>query len=156
MQFCLPLAFSVLLVCGCGTPGHQASGSPEQAAPAKTRSPGSPLTFEPAPDWVVESPTSSMRKAQYRLPRAEGDAEDAECVVYYFGAQGGGGLEANIERWCSQFEQVDGSDSMDVLAHGERNLEEILEARDHPTQHCGKVPWLRREVAQARVPGERH
>jgi len=125
MQFRLPFAFSVLLVCGCGTPGPEASERPGPVVPAKARSPGSPLVFEPAPDWIVESPTSSMRRAQYRLPRAEGDAEDAECVVYYFGAQGGGGLEANIERWCSQFEQVDGRDSNDVLVRSERTVGEM-------------------------------
>ena len=114
-------ALSVLLVSGCGTPGPQASKLPEEPA-AKVRTPGSPLVFEPAPEWIVESPTSGMRKAQYRLPRAEGDAEDAECVVYYFGAQSGGGLDANVERWCSQFEQVDGRDSKEVLARNERTV----------------------------------
>ncbi len=122
MQFRLPLAFAVLLASGCGTPGSQAAEATEQPAPVKARTAGSPLVFEPAPDWIVESPASSMRKAQYRLPRAGGDTEDAECVVYYFGTQGGGGLEANIERWCSQFEQVDGRDSKDVLVHSERTV----------------------------------
>ncbi len=51
-----------------------------------------------------------MRAAQFRLPRAEGDAEDASLVVYYF--QGGGGsVQDNLDRWASQIEQPDGSSS---------------------------------------------
>jgi hypothetical protein len=49
-----------------------------------------------------------MRRAQYRLARAEGDAEDAECVVHYFGPGQGGMVEANVSRWLGQFAQPDG------------------------------------------------
>jgi len=55
--------------------------------------------------WVSESPSSKMRVAQYKLPKAEGDAEDASLVVYYFGPAQGGSVEANIDRWISQMEQ---------------------------------------------------
>ncbi|MDE2928287.1 MAG: hypothetical protein OXT71_18010 [Acidobacteriota bacterium] len=56
-----------------------------------------------APDgWIEETPTSSMRKAQYRLPRAGGDSEDGELVVFHFPGQGGT-IEANINRWVGQF-----------------------------------------------------
>jgi hypothetical protein len=32
--------------------------------------------------WIREKPVSSMRTAQFRLPRAEGDLEDAEVAVF--------------------------------------------------------------------------
>ncbi|HYS78526.1 MAG TPA: hypothetical protein VEO94_06785 [Candidatus Dormibacteraeota bacterium] len=54
-------------------------------------------------EWTEETPTSSMRKAQYRLPAAPGDKEDGECVVYYFGAGQGGDVKSNLDRWASQF-----------------------------------------------------
>ncbi|PYR61958.1 MAG: hypothetical protein DMF91_08335 [Acidobacteria bacterium] len=61
-----------------------------------------------APDgWQKVATASSMRVAQYSLPRADGDAEDAELVLYYFGG-GGGGVDANIERWLGQVQQPDG------------------------------------------------
>jgi len=67
-----------------------------------------------APDgWVKEQPTSAMRVAQYKLPKAEGDTEDAVLVVYFFGATQGGAVQANIDRWVSQMHQPDGSDSKD-------------------------------------------
>ena len=63
--------------------------------------------------WIVETPTSAMRKAQFRLPPAGSDAAEASLVVYYFGGQGGS-VEANIERWVGQMQQADGKPSTAV------------------------------------------
>src|SRR2546421_3675356 len=63
------------------------------------------LRFKMPDGWVSESPSSKMRVAQYKLPKAEGDAEDASLVVYYFGPAQGGSVDANIDRWISQMEQ---------------------------------------------------
>jgi hypothetical protein len=57
-----------------------------------------------------------MRVAQYKLPRAEGDPEDASLAVYYFGVGQGGTVEANLERWTNQMEQPDGSPSSQKAA----------------------------------------
>jgi hypothetical protein len=69
------------------------------------------LRFKAPDGWTAEKATSSMRVAQYKLPKAEGDKEDASLVVYYFGASQGGTAQANIDRWISQMQQPDGSDS---------------------------------------------
>ncbi|MEO8050058.1 MAG: hypothetical protein ABI833_06540 [Acidobacteriota bacterium] len=50
----------------------------------------------------------SMRAATYDVPAAPGDKENAECVVYFFGQGQGGTVEANMERWKSQFQTPDG------------------------------------------------
>lgn len=121
----LALVLAPLLGCKPGASrddAQPATQSAAQPAAAQARQPGAPLVFEPAPEWVVEAPTSSMRKAQYRLPRAQNDTEDGECVVYFFGAMGGGGVEPNVERWCSQFTQPDGRDSMAALVRAERTV----------------------------------
>jgi hypothetical protein len=47
-----------------------------------------------------------MRVSQYRLPHAEGDAEDASLVLYYFGQGQGGSVDANLERWAGQMGQT--------------------------------------------------
>jgi hypothetical protein len=54
-----------------------------------------------------------MRAAQYKLPKAEGDSEDASLVLYYFGPSQGGPPQANIDRWIAQIQQADGSSSKD-------------------------------------------
>jgi hypothetical protein len=80
------------------------------------------LKFTVPAGWVEEERTSSMRVAQYRLPKATGDAEDASLVLYYFGQNQGGTTAANIERWVGQIQQADGS------ASKTRPKEESLEA----------------------------
>jgi len=72
--------------------------------------------------WLVEQPTSTMRKAQLRLP-GDGDS-DAELVIYNFGTtpEAGGSVEANFDRWCGQFVQADGRDSMEVAARRESQI----------------------------------
>lgn len=69
----------------------------------------SELKFKVPAGWVEEERTSSMRVAQYRLPRATGDTEDASLVLYYFGPGQGGSTTANIDRWIGQMKQDDGS-----------------------------------------------
>ena len=71
------------------------------------------LAFDPPNEWIVEPVSSPMRLAQFTLPRAEGDSEDAELTVFYFGG-GGGTVEANLERWTNQMLQPDDSPSADV------------------------------------------
>ena len=75
--------------------------------------PGPTLKFTAPSGWVEEKASSTMRLAQYKLPKENGDSEDASVVVYYFGTSGGGGVSANVERWISQMNQPDGSDSKD-------------------------------------------
>jgi len=74
----------------------------------------SSLKFTVPPGWIEEERTSSMRVAQYKLPRAEGDTENGSVVLYYFGPGQGGSTAANIERWVGQMKQADGGSSKAV------------------------------------------
>jgi len=82
------------------------SNSPNSAAPGE-------LHYKAPNGWVTEKPSSTMRVAQYKLPKTEGDSEDALLVLYYFGATQGGTAQANIDRWISQMQQPDGSATKD-------------------------------------------
>jgi hypothetical protein len=106
------LAFG-MWACGGGkneAPSQTQGFRPESAHSSANPSAAAPedLKFTRPGDWIPEKPTSTMRKAQYRLPKADGDAEDAEFVVFYFGG-GGGGVQMNIDRWIGQFSKPDGS-----------------------------------------------
>jgi len=69
----------------------------------------SELKFTVPAGWIEEPRSSSMRVAQYKLPRATGDLDDASVVLYYFGKGQGGSTAANIERWVGQMKQADGN-----------------------------------------------
>jgi hypothetical protein len=115
----LSAAFAILLG-GCSknaseTQASKDSGAMKPAA-AHASAPAASGQAATAPalkwtapsEWVSEKPTSSMRQAQYRLPRAEGDPEDGELLVFYFQG-GGGGVQMNIDRWIGMFNKADGS-----------------------------------------------
>ncbi len=63
------------------------------------------LTFTRPAGWTDRAPASSMRVAEFVVPRASGDAEDGELIVYYFGGTGGT-VEANLQRWTTQFQST--------------------------------------------------
>ena len=71
------------------------------------------IRFEPPDDWIRVESRSPMRIVEFVLPKIEGDAEDAELVVYYFGGAGGT-VQANLERWTNQMLQPDGRPSTEV------------------------------------------
>lgn len=58
--------------------------------------------------WDRVPAASDMRAAQYRIPRAGGNADDGELVLFFFGKGQGGGVEDNLTRWYAQFTQPDG------------------------------------------------
>ena len=72
------------------------------------------LKFDAPADWVSKAPSSSMRVAEWSLPKAAGDAEDAILTLYFFGASQGGNVQANLDRWIGQMAQPDGRQSKDV------------------------------------------
>jgi hypothetical protein len=64
-------------------------------------------------DWKKEEPKDRMRTYQFKLPKAEGDDEAPELVVFYFPG-GGGGAEANVKRQLGAFVPPDGKKIEDV------------------------------------------
>lgn len=62
-------------------------------------------------EWVSEKPKNRMRFAQFKLPRAKGDATDALLVIF----RGfGGSPKANITRWQQQFRPPQGKSLEDI------------------------------------------
>jgi len=132
-----PVAFFAALglglaLAGCSNKTEQSaistSGAPEPASAHGSAPPAmgaaGELQYVAPQEWISENPSSSMRKAQYRLPRAEGDSEDGELVVFYFQGSGGG-VQANIDRWIGQFSKPDGSPATDAASMTKREVNGI-------------------------------
>jgi len=84
---------------------HATPPSSQAASPASALPPVEISWVDP-PGLRRVPPKSQMRKASYEVPRAEGDTEDGELAVFYFGPGQGGSIEANVERWVKQFSNV--------------------------------------------------
>jgi hypothetical protein len=78
-----------------------------------TSSPPATLAFDVPAGWVRKPPSSSMRVAEFTLPRVAGDSADAALAVFYFGGEGGS-IQANVDRWIGQMTQPDGRPSRDA------------------------------------------
>ena len=135
-MFAILLTVTMVLLGGTGTgdaqtrplpPGHPPTG----ASGAQPAIPGPPpgsgaerqaLTWKLPAGWTEEAPSSSMRRAQYRIPGAAGAAE---CVVFYFGPGQGGDAKANAARWASQFHRADGGPVGDALKTRETKVGDI-------------------------------
>jgi len=87
--FCL-----AVLVLLCGRPAHAAETVPVDAGV---------LHLTVPKNWQSEKVTNKFRRAQFKVPKAKGDSEDADFVVYDL-AGGGGGVDANIQRWLRSFQ----------------------------------------------------
>ena len=74
---------------------------------------GQGVVWTAPPGWTVETPSSSMRRAQYRIA---GPGGEAECVVFYFGPGQGGDAKANVARWAGQFRDAGGPKTRDLRA----------------------------------------
>jgi len=79
------------------------------------------LTFTTPDGWKQAPSGSSMRVAEFTLPRVAGDPDDAQLVVYYFGGSGGS-VDANMQRWIGQMAQPDGKPSSAVAKKESRKV----------------------------------
>jgi len=84
------------------------------AAADTVRTEAAGLRFTVPSAWTRVPAPSDVRAAQWRIARADGDGEDAELVLFYFGKGKGGGTQENLDRWYGQFTQPDGRPSRDA------------------------------------------
>ncbi|MEM9294026.1 MAG: hypothetical protein AAGD01_20280 [Acidobacteriota bacterium] len=70
-----------------------------QVGQAPTARPDVGIQFQIPEAWQEQAPSMSMRYAQARVP---GPGGDGQLTVFYFGPGGGGGVQANLDRWAGQ------------------------------------------------------
>ena len=70
--------------------------------------------------WKAQEPSNKFRAYQFTVAKAGGDKEDAELVIFYFGAGSGGGVEENLKRWKGMFLPAEG-----------KTIEEVSKVEKH-------------------------
>jgi hypothetical protein len=122
------------------------------------------LKFDAPAGWVSKTPGSTMRVAEWTLPKVAGDTEDALLTVYFFGANMGGNVQANLDRWMSQMSQPDGRPSKDVAKTSTMTSHDlkmtivdvtgtyVAEVTPGSTEHFNK-PGFRQCAAVVETPG---
>ena len=64
-------------------------------------------------EWKQEEPSSNMRLTQFKLPKAEGDKEDAELIIFFFKG-GSGSADDNLKRQLAKFKPGEGKDKVEA------------------------------------------
>lgn len=130
------LTIAALVFAGCSGDDSKTkmtshnSGSSSTGGAATTGEAAGNVTWTVPDGWVSEEPSNSMRVAQFALPKADGDSEDASVVITYFPGQGAvGGNERNIERWYGQMSQPDGTPTGDVATQSENTVNGMKQTR---------------------------
>ena len=92
-------------------------------------------------DWSRVPAPSDVRAAQYRIPRAPGDGEDGELLLFFFGTGNGGSAEDNLTRWYGQFTRPDGRPPRDAATVTGRTVRGLrVTAVDLPGTYLGGPP----------------
>lgn len=73
----------------------QASGASSSASKPAPKE----VAYDAPKTWQSAPNPNPMRKATFKIPKAEGDPEDAELTV----SSASGGVDANVKRWAGQF-----------------------------------------------------
>ena len=128
--------------------------APARADDAKTQAvDAGGLSFQAPADWKSTPPQSSMRRAQLKVPAAEGEAS-AELIVFAFPG-GAGSVDANVERWQRTFKDKDGNEpKANVKTVKGKNCEVTrveLSGSYHPTTFPGQA--AQPDIENARLLG---
>ncbi|HEY2736416.1 MAG TPA: hypothetical protein VGI70_20595 [Polyangiales bacterium] len=132
-MFMLRIACLFLLIgCSRNADPRQPAAASDTAALAKSASsPQAPnpiqedavnaggLAWAAPKPFAARPPKSTMRVAEYGVP----SDDETELAVFFFGADQGGGVEANMARWVGQFHQPDGSETK--AKRTERNVKGV-------------------------------
>ncbi|HVP14266.1 MAG TPA: hypothetical protein VMS88_01905 [Terriglobales bacterium] len=145
-----------------GGPAPPPGGTTGLASPFQAQRGGSPneaagLRWDVPAPWTVAGPRP-MRVATYMIAPAARDSEGAECAVYYFGANQGGSVDANVQRWIAQFQPATGSRRSTRRVNGlEVSLLDVKGAYTAPSgpmmQSQGTKPGWRMRCAIVAGPG---
>lgn len=63
----------------------------------------SEFTFRYDKPWLRQQTSSPMRAGQFLYEFEDKNQAGVELVLFFFGPTGGGGVQANIDRWMTQF-----------------------------------------------------
>jgi hypothetical protein len=102
----LLLAAALLAALGAHLSAQDKKGTTVELAGMKSVTPA---------DWKEEPlPAKSMRMQQFKLPRVEGDPEDAELAIFYFRGNAGS-VQDNLARQEKKFEIPQGTKPEDAI-----------------------------------------
>jgi hypothetical protein len=96
-------------VFGCLLALASATAAPAAEEPSIFALAAGKLLLKAPADWVRKQPQTRIVEHEFTIPAVKPDTNDGRLTVM----SAGGGVEANIDRWYSQFSQPDGAATRD-------------------------------------------
>ena len=110
--------------CASETSGETANGEGNQADVQLSAPVDAAGLAVPLPQgWMQAAPSSRMRALQATIP---GSGGPGELAVFFFGPGGGGGVDANLERWKGQVVPDPGAQAMREMFAADSGMEAAL------------------------------
>jgi gluconolactonase len=114
----LPAVLTTLFLCTLIATGRADDPQAGKAQATKKVKAGE-ITLNVPEEWKQKETAPGPRVAEFEVPPAGDDKEPGEFAVFFFGPQGAGGGEANVQRWVGQLDE----DGRKVkIASGESSL----------------------------------
>jgi hypothetical protein len=102
----LSAALTSAFLCVLATAGGAEEPAKTGKAPTKTKKvEAGDIKLTVPEDWKQKPQVREPRMAEFEVPPTGDDKEPGEFAVFYFGPQGAGGVEANIQRWVGQLDE---------------------------------------------------
>lgn len=115
-KFVMTAVFSTSIIVANG-----AMAQDEQADPIAFEVAEGALNFEAPGEWTKVQPRVNFIEAEFSIPKEDGDPKNGRLTI--MGA--GGSIEANIERWYTQFTQPDGGATSDAAKVEEMSINDM-------------------------------
>ncbi len=115
----LSAIFIFVLILSCNSDKKSESNQTE-ALQQKSELPSGEVLYTVPQGWVSEQPSSSMRRAQFRLPGVNGQ-DDGVLAVFFFPGTGGS-VQSNLSRWYNQFRQPDGKPTQAIAKEEKKTV----------------------------------
>jgi hypothetical protein len=114
----LAALFGVLLF---STTHAQEAAEAQEAEPIAFTAAEGALNFKAPGEWTKVQPRVNFIEAEFSIPKIDGDPKNGRLTI--MGA--GGSIQANIDRWYTQFTQPDGGATSEVAKVSETTVNEM-------------------------------
>ncbi len=100
--------------------------------------------------WTQGEPDNKLRLAQFKVPASAGDTEPVELTIFSF-RNGAGGVQANVDRWVSQFQEAGRSKAI-ATGEGKQGLYVIVDLKGTYNMSVGPpIAGKKKAVPNARM-----
>lgn len=99
------IALAILALVALTILGRADDSAKNEKKPATKEVKAGDVALKVPEGWTQKPKSGGPRVVEFEIPPAGEDKTPGEFVLYFFGKDGAGGVQPNVERWIGQFEK---------------------------------------------------